>query len=389
MSKSPLNNPRLKTAAIMPLPSGRSARSPTESRSGLLGDTLARLSPLNDAAMEAARLRQATLTKPPGSLGRLEDLSVQLAGILQTPTPRLSGKKVVIVAAGDHGVTAEGVSAYPSEVTAQMVLNFLRGGAAICVMARTVGCEVVIVDAGVASDLPVHPNLRRLSIRRGTANMARGPAMSRDEAVRCLEEGIRLAKEQVAAGADVLATGDMGIGNTTSASAITVAITGADPERATGRGAGVDEDALRHKVAVVRRALKLNRPKPSDGVDVLSKVGGLEIGVLAGVILGGAAERRPVVLDGFIAGAAALIACVLSPHVRSYLVASHRSAEQGHRIALRHLRLRPLLDLKMRLGEGTGAMLALPIVDAAWRTLAEMATFADAGVSSRADGGRA
>lgn len=389
MTTKRVRGTRSNAQASMSRSEGRGAQSLADGRSGLLGDTLARLSPLDDDAMKAARLRQATLTKPPGSLGRLEDLSIQLAGILQTPTPRLRGRKVVIVAAGDHGVTQEGVSPYPSEVTAQMVLNFLRGGAAICVMARTVGCEVVVVDAGVASDLPVHPSLRRLAIRRGTADIACGPAMSRDEAVRCLEEGTRLAKEQVAAGADVLATGDMGIGNTTAASAITAALTGADPERTTGRGTGVGDDALRHKVAVVRRALKLNRPKIGDGVDVLSKVGGLEIGVLAGVILGGAAERRPVVLDGFIAGAAALIACTLSPHARSYLVASHRSAEQGHRVALRHLRLRPLLDLRMRLGEGTGAMLALPIVDAAWRTLAEMATFADAGVSDRVDGGRA
>lgn len=356
--------------------------------STLLTETIARLAPLDTAAMASARERQAGLTKPPGSLGRLEEVSIQVAGIFGTPTPRLSGRKVVVVAAGDHGVTQEGVSPYPSEVTAQMVLNFLHGGAAINVLARSVGCDVVVVDAGVAAELPAHPRLRRLRIGAGTASFARGPAMSLAQAERCLEEGVRLASELATGGADLVATGDMGIGNTTSAAAITAAMTGADPEQTCGRGTGLDDEGVRRKVAVVRKALSVNHPNPADPLDVLAKVGGFEIGVLAGVVLGAAAARRPVVLDGFIAGAAALIACGFSPFVRRYLVAAHRSAEPGHRIALRHLRLRPLLDLKMRLGEGTGAVLAMPLIDAAWRTLSEMATFAEAGVANRPDDAR-
>jgi nicotinate-nucleotide--dimethylbenzimidazole phosphoribosyltransferase len=263
------------------------------------------------------------------------------------------------------------------------VLNFLRGGAAITVLARSVGCAVVVVDAGVASPVPDAPGLRRLRFGPGTANMARGPAMSRELAQQCLEAGISLACELARCGADVLATGEMGIGNTTAASAITACITGADPSRVTGRGTGLDDAGLRHKVQVVTRALEVNQPDPGDPVDVLARVGGFEIGVLAGFVLGAAAERRVVLLDGFIAGSAAIIACGLSPRVRPYLIASHRSEEPGHRAVLRRLRLKPLLDMRMRLGEGTGAVLAMPILEAAWRTLAEMATFADAGVSNR------
>ena len=347
-----------------------------------LEQLLPRIGPLDRQAMAQARQRQDILTKPAGSLGRLEELSIQLAGIFEEAIPKIR-RKVVILAAGDHGVVAEGVSAYPQDVTPQMVLNFLGGGAGINVLSRHVGAEVVVVDAGIAAEMPAHPDLHSLNLGRGTANMAWGPAMSRSQAVRSVEEGIRIATEQVSAGADLIGTGDMGIGNTTPSSAITAVITGVDPGVSTGTGTGISEEALRHKTQVVRQSLDVNRPNPKDGIDVLAKVGGFEIGVLAGVVLGGAACRRPVVLDGFISGAAALIACILSPEAQHYLIAAHRSVEPGHTALLSHLKLQPLLDLKMRLGEGSGAALAMHIVEAAARCLAEMSTFADAGVSEQ------
>lgn len=347
-----------------------------------LAELVAAVPPLDATAMHAARSRQGRLTKPPGSLGRLEALSVQLAGILETERPAV-GEKVVVVAAGDHGVVAQGVTAYPQEITAQMVLNFLRGGAAISVMARHAGVKLLVVDAGVASNLPEASGLRHLKIGRGTADITRGPAMSRRQAERCILEGAALAQELSQQGATLIGTGDMGIGNTTPSAAIASAITGQPPEVTTGRGTGRTPAELAHKVDVVRRALAVNRPDGKDVLDVLAKVGGFEMGVLAGVILGAASLRRPVVLDGFISGAAALIACGLSPSVRGYLIASHRSAERGHRAVLRHLRLRPLLDLQMRLGEGTGAVLALAVVEAAAACLSEMATFGEAGVSNK------
>lgn len=334
--------------------------------------------------MAAARQRQDTLTKPLGALGRLEEVSIQLAGILGTPIPRLGGR-VIILAAGDHGVAAEGVSAYPQEVTAQMVLNFLRGGAGINVLARQAGAKVVIVDAGVVGDLPEHPDLYSAKVGRGTNNMAKGPAMTREEAIKALETGIALAQREIEGGADLIGTGDMGIANTTPSSAIVAAISGKDPEVVTGRGTGISDEAQRHKAAVVRRALEVNHPDPSDALDVLTKVGGFEIGVLAGVILGTAASRRVVVLDGFISGAAALIAHGLCPNGRDYFIASHLSVEPGHQAMLAHLGLKPLLNLDLRLGEGTGGALAMNIVEAAARCLAEMATFADAGVSEKSE----
>jgi nicotinate-nucleotide--dimethylbenzimidazole phosphoribosyltransferase len=264
-----------------------------------------------------------------------------------------------------------------------MVSNFLGGGAAINVLARHVGAEVVVVDAGVKAKLPSNDKLRCLRIGRGTRNMAKGAAMTRAQAVRCLEEGICLAEELVRCGASMLGTGDMGIGNTTSASAVTSAITGEPPEAVTGRGTGISEEVWLRKAEVVRRALGVNRPDPKDAVDVLSKVGGFEIGVLAGVILGGARCGRPVVLDGFISGASALIACGIAPGAREYLIASHRSVEPGHRKQLACLKLRPLLDMRMRLGEGTGAALAMPVIEGAAKCLSEMETFSSAGVSGR------
>ena len=354
--------------------------------STLIDETLARIGPLNEEAMASARARQDTLTKPLGSLGRLEDISILLAGIFGEVTPNI-GRKATILAAGDHGVVEEGVSAYPQAVTPQMVLNFLNGGAAINVLARHVGAEILILDAGVAADLPPNPALRSVKVGYGTANMARGPAMTRQQAIQCLETGIEAAGEQIAEGADLIAFGDMGIGNTTPSSAITSVFTGADPSVTTGRGTGLDDPGLEHKAQVVRTAIEVNRPDPADGVDVLTKVGGFEIGVLAGAMLATAAGRRPVVVDGFISGAAALIAWSLSPAAAHYMIASHQSVEPGHRLALGHMGLSPLLDMGMRLGEGTGAVLAMPVIEAAARCLSEMATFADAGVSERTEDG--
>ncbi len=350
---------------------------------GLLEDTVARVGPLDGGAMERARARQDTLTKPPGSLGRLEELSIRVAGITGSDMPSLPSKAVITMA-GDHGVAAEGVSAYPSEVTPQMVLNFLAGGAAINVLARRAGARVVVVDMGVASDLPESPGLMVRKVAHGTRNMALGPAMTPDEARQCVEAGIGVLLEERAKGLDVVGTGDMGIGNTTASSAIVAAITGANVADVTGRGTGIDDAGLSRKVAVLRRVLEVNQPDPADPLDVLTKVGGLEIGGIAGVILAGAAERIPVVIDGFISGAAALIAVELCPAARDYLIAGHTSVEAGHRVILERLGLVPLLNLNLRLGEGTGAALAMGLLDASLAILSEMATFASAEVSGPA-----
>jgi nicotinate-nucleotide--dimethylbenzimidazole phosphoribosyltransferase len=265
-----------------------------------------------------------------------------------------------------------------------MVSNFLGGGAAINVLARHVGAKVVIIDAGVASDLPHNAELISLSIGKGTANMAKGPAMSPEQARRCLEEGIAIAAKEIEKGADIVGTGDMGIGNTTAASAITSVICGKTPLKVTGLGTGISEEQRKHKAKVIEQAIEKNKIDPTDGLDVLAKVGGFEIGVLAGVILGTAAARRVVVLDGFISGAAGLIAYTICPRVKDYIIAAHISVEQGHISVLKHMGLEPVLDLKMRLGEGTGAALAMSIVEGAARCLAEMATFGEAGVSEKA-----
>jgi nicotinate-nucleotide--dimethylbenzimidazole phosphoribosyltransferase len=345
-------------------------------------ETIGAVGLLDAGAMAAARERQANLTKPPGALGRLEELSVQLAGITGVLRPSLSPRQV-IVCAGDHGVTAEGVSAYPSEVTAQMVLNFLHGGAAINVIARQFGATVQVLDVGVAADLPVHPLLIAAKVRRGTANLRREPSMSRTEAVAAIAAGIAAAQEAIAKGACVLATGDMGIGNTTASAAIAAVLTGKPPAEVTGLGTGLDSAQWRHKVAVIEEALARQAPDRGDALDVLAKVGGLEIGAIAGVILAGAAARVPVVVDGIISTAGAAIAVGLCPAVQPFLIAGHRSVEPGHATLLHYLGLRPLIDLDLRLGEGTGAVLALPLLDAAVATLNEMATFAEAQVSGR------
>ncbi|RME82671.1 MAG: nicotinate-nucleotide--dimethylbenzimidazole phosphoribosyltransferase [Caldilineae bacterium] len=336
------------------------------------------------AAMKAAQARQDTLTKPPGSLGRLERLSLQIAGITGSARPHLH-HKVITTMAGDHGVVAEGVSAFPQEVTPQMVLNFLHGGAAINVLARHVGARVVVVDMGVAAELPPHAALVNKKVGRGTANIARGPAMTREQALQSLLNGAAVVEAEIERGLDILGTGDMGIGNTTPSAAIAAAVTGRAPAQIVGRGTGVDDLGLARKVAAVEQALAVNRPDPHDGLDVLAKVGGFEIGGLAGAMLAAAAHRKPVVIDGFISGAAALIAVTLAPSLRPYLIAAHRSQEKGHRIMLEWLGLEPVLDLDLRLGEGTGAALAIGVCEAACKVLDEMATFAEAGVAGRLD----
>jgi len=330
--------------------------------------------------MRQAQARQDNLTKPQGSLGLLEELSVKVAGIKGLAQPRIRDK-VIVTMAGDHGVAAEGVSLFPQEVTAQMVYNFLRGGAGINVLARHVGARVVVVDIGVATDLEPHPKLLVKKVAYGTKNMAQGPAMSREEAIQSIETGIEIVESELSRGMDIVGTGDMGIGNTTPSSAIVAALTGAPVADVTGRGTGIDDEQLAHKVETIERALAVNRPDPADPLDVLAKVGGLEIGGIAGVVLGAAAHRGPVVIDGFISGAGALIAAGLAPQVKDYLIAAHLSVELGHRLVLERLGLIPLLNLNLRLGEGTGAALGISLVEAAVKVLDEMATFADAGVS--------
>lgn len=350
-----------------------------------LEEALKRIGPLDEQAMAAARARQDILTKPRGALGRLEDLSLRIAGMTGKAMPILVDKAVVTMAA-DHGVALEGVSAYPQEVTPQMVLNFLSGGAGINVLARHVGARVVVVDMGVASELAPHPDLVSRKVGFGTQNMAKGPAMTREQAMQSIETGLEIIAGEVERGLDIVGTGDMGIGNTTPSSAITAVMTGEPVASVTGRGTGLDDTQLAGKVACIERAIEANRPDPGDALDVLAKVGGFEIGGLAGVMLGAAAHRVPVVIDGFISGAAALIAVGLCPAVVEYIVASHVSVEIGHRAIYQKLGLRPLLDLDLRLGEGTGAALGISLAEAATMILAEMATFGEAGVSEKEDG---
>ena len=344
-------------------------------------DTLASIQPLDQRAMEAARTRQQELTKPAGSLGRLEEIAIQMAGITGQPKPEIR-RKAVIVMAGDHGVTAEGVSAYPSKVTPQMVYNFLRGGAAINALAKFAGASVIIVDIGVAADI-AHPELISRKVAHGTANMAKGAAMTREQMIEAISAGIDVFEAQFERGIDLVATGDMGIGNTTASSTIAAALLGKPVALVTGRGTGIDDEQLAHKITVIEKALEQNQPDPRDPFDVLMKVGGFEIAGLVGVIMAATARRVPVVIDGLISGAAALLAVEMQPTIRDYLFAGHRSVEQGHRLMLEHLQLMPLLDLNLRLGEGTGAVLAMGIIEAALRAHNEMATFDEAGVSEK------
>ncbi|HEV7678291.1 MAG TPA: nicotinate-nucleotide--dimethylbenzimidazole phosphoribosyltransferase [Candidatus Dormibacteraeota bacterium] len=345
-----------------------------------LAQAIAAIEPLDEEAMVAARAHQDDLTKPPGSLGRLEEVAVQLAGIRRRDGALL-GPCAVLVCAADHGVAASGVSAYPAEVTPQMVLNFLGGGAAINVLARQVGARVVVLDAGVAADLPAHPSLLAAKVRRGTGNIVVEAAMSRAEAQAAVEAGISAAWALADEGVEALAVGDMGIGNTTAASAVVAGITGAAAAEVVGRGTGVDDAGLARKVAAVEAAVVRAGVDPDDGLGVVAELGGLEIAAIAGAVLGAASRRMCVVIDGHPATAGALVASLLSPGCTAYVVGGHRSVERGHRLALARLGVVPLLDLDLRLGEGTGACLALGLIQAAARLSAEMATFSSAGVS--------
>jgi len=348
---------------------------------GLLEDTIAAVGPLDAAAVAAARERQEALTKPSGSLGRLEDVSVQLAGIASQCPPPLPEPAVVAVFAADHGVHAQGVSPWPQEVTAQMVANFIASGAAVNAIAAQAGAAVCVVDVGVAADLPTARGLLSRKVRPGTADMTEGPAMTLEEARLAVETGIKVAADLVDEGYRCLITGDMGIANTTASAALIAVFTGSTPALVTGRGTGIDDPTWARKVEVVRRALDLHRCDPASPLETLAAVGGLEHAALAGFILGGAARRVPVLLDGVIACAAAVAARAFAPQVTDYLIAGHLSTEPGALRALDALGLQPLLDLGMRLGEGSGAVLALPVVAAAARVLRDMATFDSAGVS--------
>lgn len=350
--------------------------------SEILSSVTKMIKPLDEGAMAKAQERQDVLTKPQGSLGRLEELSIQLAGIQGKPIPQIR-HKAIITMAGDHGVVAEKVGNWPQEVTAQMVYNFLGGGAGINVVARQVGARVVVVDMGVATELKPSPELLSRKVAQGTRNMARGPAMTEEQAVRSIETGIEIVAVEAAKGLDIVGIGDMGIGNTTPSAAICSMITGKPAAEVTGRGTGLTDEQFAHKVEVVKQAIRKNRPNPKQPLDVLAKVGGFEIGGLAGVMLGAAARHIPVVIDGFISGAAALIATTLAPQLKDYLLAAHLSTEAGHRVMLDYMGLKPLLNLEMRLGEGTGAALGIFLAETSARILAEMSTFAEAGVSAR------
>lgn len=347
----------------------------------VLKETLDKITPVDVSLFSGAQAHLDNLTKPLASLGRLEELARRYAAITDSLKPVLK-KKLIFTFAADHGVADEGVSAFPKEVTAQMVLNFLRGGAGINVLARHSGVEVIVVDIGVAHDFGNAPGLVHRKVVRGTANIRKGPAMTRDEAIRCLETGIALAAEYASEGA-IFGTGEMGIANTTPSAAIVAALTGLSPVEVTGRGTGIDDKVFASKVAVIEDALRVNRPDVKDPIDVLAKLGGAEIGGIAGLILGAAARRIPTVVDGFISTAGALIASELAPCVKEYIFASHLSVEKGHKVILERLDARPLLDLDMRLGEGTGAAMGIWLVEAGVKIYNEMATFSDAGVSEK------
>jgi nicotinate-nucleotide--dimethylbenzimidazole phosphoribosyltransferase len=347
-----------------------------------LTQLIAQIEPPDSAWLGRARERLDSLTKPPGSLGRLEELAAAYVAIRQDPFPPLDKKRVVVFAA-DHGVVAEGVSAYPQEVTYQMVYNFLRGGAGINVLARHAAAQVEVVDIGVNHDFGPEPGLISRKVAYGSRNMAREPALTREQALEALLVGAERARAAVDDGVDALAAGDMGIGNTTPAAALAAAFSGRPVSAVTGRGTGIADTVWSHKVAVINRALLLHKPDPNDPLGTLAAVGGLEIAGIAGLILGAAAGRRPLLLDGFIATAGALVALRLAPAAAGYLIAAHRSVEPGHLTMLEVLGLKPLVNLQMRLGEGTGAALGLSLLQAAHRIYTEMATFAEAGVAEK------
>lgn len=348
----------------------------------LIEEVCRQIQPLDLSLHAKAQAHLSRLTKPLGSLGRIEELAASYVAVTGELKPNIP-RGMVFTFAADHGVTAEGVSAYPREVTPQMVLNFLRGGAGVNVLARHADVLVRVVDIGVDHEFGAISGLIHRKIMNGTRNLAREPAMTRDQAEQAVTVGIELAMESAREGIGLIGTGEMGIGNTTPSAAIAAVMTGTPVAEVTGYGTGIEESDRLHKVRVIQRALDLHRPNRANPIAVLAKVGGLEIGGLAGLILGAAASRVPVVLDGFIAGAAALIAVGLQPLCRQYLIAAHRSVEQGHRAILDHLGLSPLLDLDFRLGEGTGACLGMDLVCAAIKVYTEMATFEEAGVANK------
>ena len=349
----------------------------------LLSETLAEIRPLDAQALGEAWERQKRMTKPAGALGALEVIGAQLCGLSRSCPPPVPEPAAVAVFAGDHGVHAQGVTPWPQEVTAQMVANFLAGGAVCNAFATQVGAEVCVIDVGVRAELPTTPGLMPRKVRPGTADFTVEPAMSREEVLRAVEVGIETARDLVASGNRALLTGEMGIANTTVSAALIAVFTGAGPAEVTGRGTGVDDETHQRKIEVVRRALGLHQPDPADPIGVLAAVGGLEHAALTGLILGGASLRVPVILDGVSAGAAALTARAIAPEAVSVCIAGHRSAEPGHVAALTALGLRPLVDLDLRLGEGTGALLALPVVQSAARAMREVATFDAAGIADK------
>lgn len=346
----------------------------------MLNETISKIRPVDSRWYDTAQKRLDNLTKPLGSLGRLEEFAKRLVAIFENNMPVLN-KKAIFTFAGDHGVTEEGVSAYPKEVTSQMVFNFLRGGAGINVLARHAGADVIVVDIGVDYDFKDVEGLIHMKVVRGTRNFTKGPAMTKEEALKCIEVGIELANAYSKKGYKIFCTGEMGIGNTTPSSAIASALTGRPVEEVTGRGTGIGDEALKRKIEVIKKGIEINRPDTSDPIDVLHKVGGAEIGGIAGLILGAAANRIPVVIDGFISTAGALIAYRLKPETKDYMFAAHKSQEIGHKVMLDEMGLRPILDLDLRLGEGTGAALAMLLVEAGLKIYKEMATFQEAGVS--------
>jgi nicotinate-nucleotide--dimethylbenzimidazole phosphoribosyltransferase len=351
----------------------------------LLHETLSHIRPVDYHWVTLAEARQLELTKPPGSLGRLEELANQCAAIFGTLSFTV-GRPRIVVFAGDHGVCAEGVSPYPQAVTAQMVLNFLRGGAAINCLSQVGGIDLKVVDVGVARPLPATEGLINRRVAAGTRNFCCEPAMTQDEALAALHVGIEMAEEAVASGCDLLGFGEMGIGNTTSASAITVALTGSPVRKVVGRGTGADDGCLQRKISAIERALAFHAGQLTRPLDILTRLGGLEIGAMVGFCLGAAAGQRPVLTDGFIATSAAALAVEIEPNVKSYLIVAHASTEPGHQPLLDLIGARPLLNLEMRLGEGTGAALAMKVVQAAAAAFTNMATFASAGVSGAGTG---
>ena len=349
-----------------------------------LSETINKIERTDHSLAERIQERLDNLTKPKGSLGRLEEFAKRIVEITRNENPQIK-EKVIFIMAGDHGVAEEDVSAFPQEVTAQMIYTFIKGGAGINVLGRHVGARVVIVDMGVACNLISHPEIIVKKVNYGTKNISRGPAMTKDEAIKSIENGIEIFEEESGNGIDIAGTGDMGIGNTTPSSAVAASFTGKPVEKVTGRGTGIDDNIFTHKIEVIKKALEINKPNPKDAIDVLSKVGGFEIGGLAGVILAAASKRIPVVIDGFISGAAALIAYGIEPRLKDYMFAAHCSVERGHRIILDYIGLKPILDLNLRLGEGTGAALGISIIEAGVKILTQMATFKSAGVSERED----